>query len=400
MRSGLPLLPALAVLGGVLTGPAAGQSLRITPEVSAESRIFVDDPRFDGQFGTFQGGLVLSGDLRWTSADRNTRILFEPYLRLDSQDGERSYGDIREASLSLRRGDWDILLGVSQVFWGVAESRNVVDVINQFDAIEDFDEGEKLGQPMVRVSRSFRFGTIQAFYLPFFRERRFPGEDGRLRFDPVVDSDAAVYERGGDEWAGDVALRYTNRFGGFDLGLHAFHGTSRNPFLAPGAQSQTLQPLYQELTQGGIDLQYTGGPWLLKLEAAAIDVGGDTFAATVSGFEYTFFGVGGGDIDIGIISEYLYDGRDMARAPITIFENDIFAGTRITFNDTQDAEILAGAFVDTETGALIASVEFQRRIGSRLLLEVEGRAFTGSGDPFTSAFQNDSHITLRLTRYF
>ncbi|MEM9897803.1 MAG: hypothetical protein AAF742_00315 [Pseudomonadota bacterium] len=397
------LFAAAVICGGLLPAafsPTAAQSLRITPEVAAEGRFFFDDPQFADQFDNFQGGLILGGDLRWTSKDRNTRILFEPYIRLDTEDDERTYADIREASIARRFGDWNVLVGVSQVFWGVAESRNVVDIINQFDTIEDFDQGEKLGQPMVRISKRTDIGTFEAYYLPFFREQLFPGEDGRLRFDPFVDTETATFERGGEEWAGDYALRYSNVFGNFDVGLHAFHGTSRTPFLAPNADVTALNPFYQELTQGGVDVQYTQGPWLLKFEGVGINVGGDTFFSGVAGFEYTFFDIGGRGIDVGLIGEYLYDGRDFALAPINVFVNDAFAGTRITFNDAQDSEILAGAIVDTDKGGMIASLEFQRRLGSTMLVEVEGRYFEGSDDPFVEPFGQDSHVTFRLTRYF
>lgn len=388
------------VLFGAFPNPSTAQRLDIQPEVQLESRFFFENPQFEDQFETVQGGLILTGDLRWTSKDRNSRVRFEPYLRLDTQDTERTYFDIREATTSRRFGDWDVLFGVGQIFWGVAESRNVVDVINQFDTVEDFDQGEKLGQPLLRITNRGDFGTLEAYYLPFFREQRFVGEDGRLRFDPVVNDDAAKFERSGKEWAGDVALRYTNRFGDFDLGLHAFYGTSRDPVLILNDVTAALTPLYQERIQGGIDVQYTSGPWLLKLEAAGVDQGTDTFISSVTGFEYTFFDIGNRGLDLGIIGEYLFDDRNDALTPITIFDNDAFAGARLTLNDVQDTELLAGAIIDTETAGVIASVEFQRRLGSTKLLEVEGRAFRGGNDPFVGAFSEDSHVMLRITQFF
>ncbi len=393
------ILPILG-FGALFCAGAEAGSLRVTPELAVEVRGFFDRPRFEDQLETLQGGLVLAGDLRWTSDDRKTRVLLEPYVRLDSEDAERSYADLREASVSWRRGDWDVLFGVSRVFWGVAESRNVVDVVNQFDAVEDFDEGEKLGQPMLRVSRRLGSGSIEAFYLPFFRERPFPGRQGRLRFEPFVDAGAATFERRNEEWAGDVALRFTRRFGAVDLGLHAFHGTSREPFLSPDGSSDALRPFYQRRTQAGLDLQVTRGPWLWKLEAAGVAVGGDDFVSAVGGFEYTFFDVAGRGVDLGIVGEYLHDGRDPTLAPITVFQDDAFAGVRLTLNDVQSTEILAGAIVDAESSAVIASLELRRRIGARMLLEVEARAFDGGDDPLVGQFENDGHLAVRWTRYF
>lgn len=390
-------------MGAALCGalPSAAQSFDFRPEVGVEVRLFPDDPQFEDQFDSAQGALILTGEGRWRSHDRDTRILFEPLVRIDCQDDERTYIDIREASISHEvNRDWDVLIGVSQIFWGVAESRNVVDVINQFDTVEDVDEGEKLGQPMVRVTRRSDIGTFEAYYLPYFRERLYPGEEGRLRTSPVISNDVARYERGGDEWAGDVALRYTNRFGGFDLGLHGFYGTSRNPRLDFNPATGELEPFYTELTQAGLDLQWTSDAWLLKGELAVADMLDETVVSAVGGFEYTFFDVSGSGWDVGLIGEYLYDDRDQAILPNTLFENDVFVGTRITLNDIQDTEFLAGAIIDDQTGGVFASAEIQRRIGDTLLLEVEARAFAAEDDPFIAALEADDHLLVRLTRYF
>lgn len=384
-----------------VAAPGEAQRLDIRPEAAVEARLFPDDPQFEDQLDPVQLSLILTGEVSWRSKDRDTRVLFEPFVRVDAEDGERTYLDIREASVSNEiNRDWEILVGVSQVFWGVAESRNVVDVINQFDTVEDVDEGEKLGQSMVRLTRRGDFGTVEAYYLPYFRERLFPGDDGRLRTQPVIDGEQAFYERSGDEWAGDAALRYTNRFGGFDLGLHAFYGTSRNPRLDFNPATGELEPFYPELTQGGIDLQWTHEAWLLKGEAVGGEMLGETFTSAVGGFEYTFFDVSGAGFDVGIITEYLYDDRDQSRLPSTIFENDVFVGTRVTLNDIQDTEFLAGAIIDDQTGGIFASAEFQRRIGNTILLQIEARAFAANDDPFIRALKKDDHLLVRLTRYF
>ncbi|MEM0985560.1 MAG: hypothetical protein AAGJ32_04885 [Pseudomonadota bacterium] len=382
-------------------GQAAANGFDFRTAVRVEVRLFPDDPQFPGQFETVQGALILTGDGRWTSETRDTRILFEPFIRIDSQDDERTYIDIREASISHEIDrDWDVLVGISQVFWGVAESRNVVDVINQFDTVEDADEGEKLGQPMIRVTRRGDFGTLEAYYLPVFRERLFPGADGRLRTEPITSNDVARYERGGEEWAGDLALRYTNRFGGFDLSLHGFYGTSRNPRLDFNPLSGELEPFYPELTQAGLDVQWTSDAWLLKGEAVVADMLGETFVSAVGGFEYTFFDVSGSGWDVGVIGEYLYDDRDPSLLPNTLFENDVFLGTRVTLNDIQDTEFLAGAIVDDQTGGVFASAEFQRRIGDTMLLEIEARVFASEDDPFIAALEADDSLLIRFTRYF
>ena len=398
------MLRLCLMLGGaVLLGaaPSFAQNVDLRPKAGVELRAFANDPQFADQLETVQASLILTGEARWRSQDRDTRIVVEPFVRLDSADDERTYFDLREASLSHEiNRDWDILLGVSEVFWGRTESRNVVDVINQIDAVEDVDEGEKLGQPMIRVSRRGDIGTIEAFYLPYFRERRFPGANGRLRNQVLVNADAARYGRANDEWSGDVALRYTNRFDGIDLGLHLFHGTSRNPRLDFNPATGQLEPFYPELNQAGADVQWTNEAWLLKGEFVVAKMLGERFISAVAGFEYTFFDISGSGIDVGLIGEYLYDDRDQALLPATLFENDVFVGARLVLNDVQDTEFLAGAIIDDRTGGAFISAEFQRRLGDTVLLELEARVFEASDDPFMVALDRDDHLTVRLTRYF
>jgi hypothetical protein len=218
--------------------------------------------------------------------------------------------DLRELTYSQRFSDFDLLVGNGQIFWGVAESRNVVNVINQFDVVENNDETDKLGQPLIRLGKFTDIGRFEAYYLPYFRERTFPGTDGRQRTGLVVDTDEARYERDGEEFAGDFALRYKHQLDKFDIGAHAFYGTARAPFFEVSADGSRFIPVYQELTQGGVDVQWTSDAWLLKFEGITAHQGSDTFISTVAGFEYTFFDVKQSGIDVDLLAEGLYDTRD------------------------------------------------------------------------------------------
>ena len=342
----------------------------------------------------------MQGEGRWVSDDRNRRIRFEPFLRLDGRDNERSHWDIRELTYAYAANDWDLLVGVGQVFWGVAESRNVVDVINQFDVVENNDETDKLGQPLIRVGKFFDSARVEAYYLPYFRERTFPGVDGRQRLAVPFDTNTVQYERAAGEYAGDVALRYTQQQDAFDIGLHVFYGTNRNPLFQLNGDEDRLVPFYQELLQAGMDLQWTKDEWLLKYEMIGAKSGGDEYIALVAGYEYTFFGATDTGMDLGFLTEYLFDERDETKTAFSLFENDLFIGSRLTWNDIQDTEVLGGAIIDIETGALFSSIEFSRRLGDRYFIEIEGQYLTSPVDNAINAFDQDSNVTLRLTRYF
>lgn len=394
----------------VVSSPAIANNGKFDfrPEVAVELRYFPESPMYAEQFSSTQAASILTGDGRWQSKDRKTRILFEPYLRVDSQDDARTYADLRELSYSTEFDSFDLLFGVSQVFWGVAESRNVVDVINQFDTIEDIDEGEKLGQPMIRLSKRMDIGNFDLYYLPFFREREFARANGRLRTAFVVNTDLASYERDDDEYAGDYAFRFNQRYGDFDVGLHTFYGTNRSPMLLPSSEltdgasfeNSTFSPYYQRLRQVGADVQYTNGSWLLKAELVSAKISDDSFFSSVVGFEYTLFDIRASGYDIGLLSEYLYDNRNPLVSPETPFNDDLFIATRIVANDIFDSELLAGVIVDTENGAYQGTIEYQRRIGDVFTLEIEAKFFKESGDRIIDSLSQDDLLMVRLSRFF
>lgn len=373
-------------------------------EVGGELRTFFEEAPRPEQFDTLQPSLLLTGDVRYTFDNRRHKIVFVPYARLDAQDQERTHFDLREAYYRYAGREVEVLVGVAKVFWGVTESRHLVDIVNQTDAVEDIDEEDKLGQPMVKLTLLKSWGQLDLFVLPYFRERPFPGRDGRLRFGLVIDTDQARYEDGDRQWNTDFAVRYSKVIGDWDIGVTGFSGNSREPVfeLGTGADDQpVIVPVYTKINQGGLDIQYTKDAWLFKFEGIVREGQGDLFAATVAGFEYTFYGITDSGADLGILMEHLYDGRDTVRAPVTVQDNDLFLGARLALNDTQDTSILAGTITDLEDGSSSGLVEAERRFGNSWKGEVEARFFFfNDEDNVSNAFKDESLITVRMTRFF
>lgn len=393
----------LIVLIFCAVGPAWAETVAWSGALSLEPRVFVDDPLFAEQPAAgLSPSLVLAPELRYEWNRSGDRLTIAPYLRWDADDGERTHGDLREALWLHIEGPWTWRIGLGRVFWGVTESRHLVDIVNQTDFVEDIDEEDKLGQPMIGVERwTPDAGSFGVFLLPGFRERTFPAGDARLRGTFAIDADRAEYESGAKDRRLDWALRWSHAIGNWDLGLSAFYGTSREPRLLPeldGSMGAVLIPRYDVIAQLGIDFQHTKDAWLWKLEAIGRQGQGKTFGAVVAGVEYTLFNVGESAADLGLLVEYLYDDRD-EQAPPTIYDDDWFAGFRLALNDTEGTAILGGAIVDSN--GTFAIVEAERRLGNSWKFEAELRWFidVDARDPFLGGFRHDSFITLRLARY-
>ncbi|WP_424965330.1 hypothetical protein [Dinoroseobacter sp. S375] len=206
----------------MLAGVAMAQDLRVSPEVALEFSGFPENPQFPGQRDGAVGALIATGDVTWRRGDRNWQAVIEPYLRYDSWDSDRSYGDLRRA------------------------------------------------------------------YLRYFG-------DGWTTCSAI--------------WAGPVGI------------------SDRSPNI-------------------------------------------------------------------------IYDDRDQARSPVTPFYDDVFLGTRITWDDIDDTELWAVAILDVNGGGARYRLGYQRGLFEQKLLGLELRAIDAQDDPLLRAAERDSRLLIRWTRFF
>ncbi len=341
--------------------------------------------------------LSLSGNGEFTyDINDATRLTISPFFRLDEHDQERSHVDLREFIVNYAADNWELNVGLGKVFWGVAESTNIVDVINQRDAVEGLSAEYKLGQPMINLLLLKDWGEINLYALPGFRERTFAGIDGRPRPAFVVDVDNAVFESENGNQNIDVAMRVSGVIEEYDIGLHAFHGTLREPQI----NFDTLAPLYVQGTQVGADVQATLESWLLKFEGI-YRTGSefDDHSQVVTGFEYSFFGIADSDLDLGIVSEWIYDdrGRDSGNP----FQNDILLGLRFALNDEASTDALIGVIQDLDGGGTILSAETSRRIGDSYRLSAEAVVWADTlNDSGLFSLSNEDYLQVELSYFF
>jgi len=395
------LITALAVsllLPATTSASGAGTNGEWSGNIAIEARSFAHAPLFDDQHSQYLSASVQPEYFRdWDNGRQS--FLFTPFVRIDQYDDEKTHADIRELSWIKASDTWELRAGIRKVYWGVTESQHLVDIINQTDTVENVDGEDKLGQPMINLALIQDWGTLDLFVLPGFRERTFPGKEGRLRTQLPVDTGKAIYEAGNDEQHTDLAVRWSHIIGDWDIGLSHFYGTSRDPRFTINKDGTALIPVYDIINQSGLSLQTVINEWLWKLEMISRNGQDDRYAALTGGFEYTLVGLFESQTDLGIISEYLYDDRDEAAA--TAFQNDIMIGTRITFNDVQSTEILAGLIVDLDNEGRLFNVEASRRLGSTWKLNLEIRTFSNisSNDPLYS-LRDDDHLQIELVKYF
>lgn len=383
----------------ILLSPAAWSQSESPHDFSvalkAEDRFFFSSGAYEGQKRNYPS-LAVEPEYTFESNDKKYVFKVKLFGRYDRYDTRRTHADVREMYWQMVKSNHELSIGVKKIFWGVAESAHIVNVINQTDIVESFDGEEKLGQPMVHYSYQSNKGTFDFFFMPYFRKPTFPGEHGRLRTPFLINKSMIEFESSSEEYHPDVAFRWSHYIGKFDFGLSHFYGTSRQPLVE---SLENFQPVFAIVNQTGIDVQATIGPVLLKLESIYNVNSIKNYFASVAGFEYTFGNLNGNGMDVGLLAEFIYDSRD--RLALTSLQNEIFAGSRLAFNNAQDSQVLAGIIYDLQRGTSLFSVEASQRIKESWKVELEGRFFSNTSDEeFLYFIRRDSFLKLGVNKYF
>lgn len=391
-----------------LVGASPAVAVTVDSEIGLEQRHFFED----SLVGKADNNLSVRGQIATVYAFDNgvDQLEFLGRARVDEHDDERTGGDIQDLAWIHLAGDWEWRSGVRKVFWGVTESRHLVDIINQTDLAESFDGEDKLGQPMVNASWVREWGFIDFFVLPGFRERRFPGLDGRPGPIVALDTEDERYESSQEHRRIDAAIRAKISHEAWEIALSHFSGTSREPELLPVGEGALYVPYYPVIDQTGLELQYNIDAWLLKAEVITRSgMQGGRYAAAVTGFEYTQSGILDSGYDLGWIVEYNFDERGV-RGP-EAYEQDWLLGWRLSFNDAADSSLLAGFLFDPVSEESLVSVEGRTRITDDWGFALEG-AFLQGDDPLAGEywsygaenklwpFYRDDFLQLELIRYF
>jgi len=377
------------------------QAVEFSGFIGVESLGFLHSPLENTQHQHYFSGVA---EFEWYHEWDNGKqsLAFVPFYRYSQHDSRRTHFDIRELTWLKAAQNWEFRLGFRKVFWGVAESQHLVDIINQTDSVENSDTEDKFGQPMLNLAIIQDWGTVDLFILTGFRERSFSGVEGRLRSIPEISLGAAKFEKYGVQKHLAYAIRWAHTLDNLDLGISHFYGTNREPSLIPiisAMGSLQLIPYYEMIHQTGLDLQLTQENWLWKLETMLRSGQGKTFLANTAGLEYTFYNVLDSSIDVGLVTEYLYDSR--GNNATSMNEDDILAGIRLAFNDIQSTDILAGILFDRDSQEKLYSIEASRRFGDAWKLQFEARFFSNSKPNDISYFlRQDDHVRFELGYYF
>jgi hypothetical protein len=381
---------SLGIVTIFCVSPPNSLSAQVTGTVALEGAGYSAQPQTT--LDPLEFALSFDAALSLMTGDEEFELRAEPFLRLDPT-GERSRVDMTVLSLSALYETWEMSIGFADLAWGVSESRHLVDGVNQRDLVGPGSGYLRMGQLTASLTAIRPWGTVDAMFLPWFRERRFDGRAGLLWSPLPVDPSRTSWAEGAKEWRLDWALRWNHTLGPVDIAVSHLQGNLREPGfveIADDERASVLAPRYSLGGQTGVEFQAVTGRWIVNVEALSANPEPGRYLAVAGGVEYSVAQY------LGLFLEYAWDSR--GGTALTSFQDDFFLGGRLLLPDGQAR---AAAYVDRKQGNLVLTLEADRRLGNAFVLGIAAGAFIGdaSEEPILARRQQTGS-SLRLSRFF
>ena len=395
IRLAAKLIMAVFVCFTAVKVSAANEStIEQRGDVTFEVSWYPRSAAFDGQKSSF---LHVEVQPELLVFDNTTEWILKP--RVSAGTTGASLVDFREAHVTSRIGEIDVLVGNTILFWGKVESYNPVDVINSLDFSRGLMRSEKLGAPMVQASLPIGSGQLDLLAIDFVKNI-YPGQSLRERLGTRFEEQVS-FSGGASKNDIGQAARWSAYFGDVDLGFSWFRGIGNAPRLTPQSNG-TLQPDYSLINQLALDIQYLQGDTAFKGELIRRKGQYDrlgalkTYRAGVMGLEHSFYDIADSGSDLVFLTEYAFDSRNSLSH--TGSQNDLTIGTRWLKNDINDTEVLALLSQDLDNKAQLITVSIDRRINDRVTFQTSVRLPSlFHRDPNSSVLAKERAIIAALT---
>ena len=376
----------------------------LNSESKTEIRYFHKEAAYLGQKNTYSSSL--SSEF-YADFNNDINLIIEPRIRYDLYDKNRNKLDISQGYFIYFKDKYEYKVGVAKIFWGITESKNLVDIINTNDLV-DIDPKAKLGQPLMTYSIATSFlGVFDFYYLPLFIRSSETGRRGRIRLSLPKQKSSSYYEGGAGKRQPSWAVKWENSYGRNDLSFQVFRGISRDSSTITEIEDNNLNYFsgYERITQLGTYFQKTQGPLIYKFEGIKrygqrnAKLIRDNYFSSILGLEYVVTRIFNKVWDLNFFLEYSNDDRN--NDSTDYLQNDLFLGLKLFINDTSGTEFIASTTTDLDGGGNTGKLEVSSRLTDNIRLSTEYNYYwsTNSKDILYS-FRRDNYLGFNIKKYF
>jgi hypothetical protein len=390
---------------------ALGGEINIKGNVGGEFKWYIKKPPLKLDYNLAGLGEIESVYLKgpWFG-----KLLIEGLI--DTQEEERDYFRANEAYLQYDFVEQDLRVtaGREVLFWGALEVYNPVNIINRQVLTRDPFEVFKKGSYLISCSKYLESSEIQLLTTLYEQDQEFPGKESPYYIFPefltydknLITEESRKRPTGYLKYSGS-----TDTFYPLDYALVVSNGYDSQRLITPVGDGILRQNAYiasKFLTFDTLVVNAT----LLKLEASYTDVKDvpniSDYYQVGAGIEHTLEQVYRG-WDMGLISEYyLYKTTDKNKSDdlrlFQSFQNDLFLGFRLTFNDVASSEIVGGGIFDLEyDGEYSLFAEFNTRVFDMFTLSADIRKIVPNTEGIPTVYEligDHLRITLNVKYHF
>ncbi|MDB9787230.1 OprO/OprP family phosphate-selective porin [Bacteriovoracaceae bacterium] len=364
-------------------------------EIYHHTRMFEKDKTDEDDLATLTAiGLEAGGKFTYEDLSLEYRL----FALLDKEDPDRKIIGMEEAYLKYTFFDsWDAKIGYQYLNWSSLEEFHPTDSVNS-TFVDYQDEISKMGELTGSISYNGDDFSFTYYYFPRFKAPILPGPKSRQGLGVPIKKGQFVkgpQNLSRTEYTAQHGARLTFLLGNSDFSFHVLdHIDRRHPHFILDAAGGVI-PTYHRVLEYGGSIQYALEGLLLKLEGVHLDFDTTPMASTFStpfgnmlvnkkqqidhtkgaiGAEYTLDWLWG--MEGTIFTEYqrVFDVKNrLSRAELDIYQNDLFIGHRLSFNDIMSRELTVGYIADLErSGEYIILASYKQRLSDYWNIEFGG----------------------------
>ena len=392
-----------------IAGDVSAEGFDIKGNLGVEYKGYLDNPRSGRDHNLAAvGGLEASYEREGLSA----RILIDALW--DTSEEERDHLRADEAFVRYDHERLRAALGRMIIFWGALEAYNPVDIVNTQDITRDPLDVFKKGACLAVLSTYFEDSQLDLLVKLYEDDQEFPGEESPYNiFPPGLSYDEDLLPEESRTRPG-IFLKYSGSAGGawpLDYAFVLFNGYDKQRFLSVDDKGDLRQNAYIATKLMTFNTLVAGST-LLKFEAAYTDVRDNTLVSdyyqTGLGIEHTMEQVYRG-YDLGLLVEhYVYELTDKDKvyddlSLLQPYQNDLFLGFRLTFNDEASSEIVCGGIFDLEYDDEASYyLQYKTRLFDTFVVDADIRKIHPTTDDINTVYKRlGDHTRVGLTvRYY
>lgn len=363
----------------------------------------------------------LLGELEWGMTGSSFDFKIWNLGRYDFNDSERSRILPYEnwAAYKTENTVWKVGMQVEN--WSMAEVFHPSDVFNSRNFDSELENTEKIGEPSLSLRVALFDGFASFFYMPMVYSPIIPSQKSRFNALPegVKLLEPKFYTNGelrdNMAAANQFAVRYTRSFGSVDMSAHYISQVDRlQPLIVQDISADGARPIFLPVQQVGLNGSWVNDSNIFKFDVVyryfTEEILGGSLGRVAQldhtigslGYERGFsMGDSGAESTVFLEWQQIFGVSNQKAEALSIFQNDLMLGYRLSFNDLDSRELRAMMIMDlAKSSQTLWTMSYSQKFSEKTKFTLGVRGISDFQGSTTQGVSDADHFFLNLTWFF